>query len=177
LQASVEFVFVQALQCASQFAGSRRLRGRELARGAAHVLGQMPELIAHLLAIVDHFVNFLGGRIGHLLAAGASGILLSHQIAHFVGLLLLLSSHLLGRLRHLIEAAGGVLLLRSAEQASGLAKAIRRAPGIGRAGILPGGALHVFVSLAQAIERLLCGLLPAIGGLLLRLPGTRGAGR
>ncbi len=100
------------------------------------------------------------------LAGGASGILLCHQIAHVIGLLLLPGSQLVGGLRHGIEAAGGVLLFQTTEQVGGFAQAIGRAARIGCAGILRDGALHVLVGLAQAVERLLRGLLAAVGGLV-----------
>jgi hypothetical protein len=166
LHASVKSVFVQAIERAPQLGGSRRLGGRELAGGAAHVLGQARQVIAHLLAIVDHLVHFLGGRVALLLTGGASGILLSHQVAHLIRLLLLLGGQLIGRLGHGVEVAGCVLLLRASKQAFGFAQAVGGAAGIGRAGILGGGALHVLVGLAQAVERLLGGLLATVGGLV-----------
>ena len=85
-----------------------------------------------------------------------------------IRLLLLPGRQLIGRLGHRVEAAGGVLLLRAAKQVGGFAQAVGGAAGIGRAGILGGGALHVFVGLAQAVERLLRGLLAAVGGLFAR---------
>ena len=100
------------------------------------------------------------------LAGGASGILLSHQVAHAIRLLLLPRRQLFGRLGHRVEAAGGVLLLHAAQQVGGFAQAVGGAAGIGRAGILRGGALHVVVGLAQAVERLLGRLLAAVGGLI-----------
>jgi hypothetical protein len=166
LHARAEIVFVQPLDRAPQPAGSRRLRGRELARRAAHLLGEASQVIGHLLAIVDHLVDFLGGRILRRRATGARGILLRHQIAHVIRLLLLLGRQLIGRLGHRVETAGGVLLLRAAQQIGGFAQAIGRAAGIGGAGILGGRAPHVFVGLAQAVERLLGRLLAAVGGLL-----------
>ena len=106
-----------------------------------------------------------GGRVVRRLAGGASGILLSHQVAHVIGLLLLLGRQLIGGLGHRVEAAGGVLLLHAAKQVGGFAQAVGGAAGIGRAGILRGGAPHVVVGLAQAVERLLGRLLAAVGGL------------
>ncbi len=114
----------------------------------------------------DHFVDFLGGRIFLGLAGGASGVLLRHQVAYAIGLLLLLGGQLIGCLSHRIEAAGGVLLLEAGEQVGRFSQAIGGSAGIGRAGVLGGGAPHVIVGLAQAIERLLGRLLAAIGGLL-----------
>ncbi len=62
LHASAEIVFVHAIQCAPQFAGCARLRGRELACRVAQLLRESRQVIGHLLAIVDHFVDFLRGR-------------------------------------------------------------------------------------------------------------------
>ena len=105
-------------------------------------------VVAHLLAIVDHFVDFLARGILRRLAGGAGGILLRHQVAHVIGLLLLPGGQLIGGLGHGVEAAGGVLLLQAAQQVGGLAQAVGGAAGIGRAGTLRGGAAHVFVGLA-----------------------------
>ena len=171
LHASAEIVFVHAFERAPQLAGSRRLRGRELARRGAHLLGEARQVIGHLLAIVDHFVDFLGGRVVRRLAGGASGILLRHQVAHVIRLLLLPGRQLIGRLGHRVEAAGGVLLLHAAKQVGGFAQAVGGAAGIGRAGILGDGAPHVVVGLAQAVERLLGRLLAAVGGLVRGLLG------
>ena len=63
LHAGAEIVFVHAIERATQLAGSRRLRGRELARRGAHLLGEARQVVGHLLAIVDHLVDFLGGRV------------------------------------------------------------------------------------------------------------------
>ena len=166
LHAGAEIVFVHAVERAAQLGGSRRLRGRELARRVAHLLREARQVVGHLLAIVDHLVDFLGGRVVRLLAGGASGILLRHQVAHVIRLLLLLGRQLIGRLGHRVEAAGGVLLLHAAQQVGGFAQAVGGAAGIGRAGALRGGAPHVVVGLAQAVERLLGRLLAAVGGLL-----------
>ena len=112
--------------------GSRRLRGREFARRGADLLGETRQVIGHLLAIVDHLVDFLGGRGALLLAGGASGILPRHQVAHMIRLLLLPGRQLFGRLGHRVEAAGCVLLLHAAEQVGGLAQAVGGTAGIGR---------------------------------------------
>jgi hypothetical protein len=136
LHAGAEIVFVQAIQRAAQFARSRRLGGREFARSIAHLLGEVRQVIGHLLAIVDHLVDFLGGWAGRLLAGGASGVLPGHQVPHVVGLLLLPRRQLVGRLGHRVEAAGGVLLLRAAQQVCGFAQAVCGAAGVGGAGIL-----------------------------------------
>jgi hypothetical protein len=74
---------------------------------------------------------------------------------------------LIGSLSHRFETSRGILLLRSAESVGRLTKTVRGAPRIGRTGVLRSGALHVFVGLAQAIERLLRGLLTAVRSLLL----------
>ena len=79
LQAGAEIVFVHAIERAPQLAGSRRLRGREFARRVAHLLGQARQVIAHLLAIVDHFVDFLWRRILRRLIGGLCGIQLGHK--------------------------------------------------------------------------------------------------
>ena len=150
------------------------MRGRELARCIAQLLGEARQVIGHLLAIVDHFVDFLGGRVIGRLAGGASGILLSHQVAHVIGLLLLPRGQLIGRLGHRVEPAGGVLLLQAAQQVGGFAQAVGGAAGIGRTGILGDGAPHVVVGLTQTVERLLGGLLAAVGGLVRGLLGIAG---
>ncbi len=108
------------------------------------------------------------------LAGGARGILAGHQIANMIGLLLLPPSQLFGGLRHRVEAAGGILLLHSAKQVGGFAQAVGGAAGIGRAGILGGGALHVVGGLAQAVERLLRRLPAAVCGLVRGLLGIGG---
>jgi hypothetical protein len=127
------------------------------------------------LAIVHHFVDFLRRRVGRLLAGGASGIHLGHQIAHAIRLLLLLSGQLIGSLGHGVEAAAGVLLLESAKQIGGFAQAVGCATGIGCARILRGCAPHIVIGLAQTVERLPGRLLTALGGLvrgLLRIGGS-----
>ncbi len=174
LHARTEIVFVHAIERAPQLGGSHRLRGRELARGVAHLLREPRQVIAHPLAIVDHFVNFLGGWVSLLLAGGAIRGLLSYQVAHVIGLLLLPGRQLLGRSGHRVEAAAGVLLLHAAQQVGGFAQALGGAAGIGRAGILGDGAPHVVVGLAQTVERLLGGLLAAVGALVRGLPGIGG---
>jgi hypothetical protein len=90
LQARTEIVFVHAIERTAQFPGSPRLRRRQFTGSLAHLLGQARQIVAHLLAIVDHFVDFLGGRVFLLLSRGASGVLLSHQLPHAIRLLLLL---------------------------------------------------------------------------------------
>ena len=82
-----------------------------------------------------------------------------------IRLLLLAGGQLIGGLGHRVEATGGVLLLHAAKEVGGLAQAVGGAAGIGCAGILRSGALHVVVGLAQTVERLLGGLLAAVGGL------------
>ena len=74
LHAGAEIVFVHAVERAAQLAGRRRLRGRELARRGAHLLREARQVVAHLLAIVDHFVDFLRrkGTFGGLPAARAA---------------------------------------------------------------------------------------------------------
>jgi len=62
------------------------------------LLGEARQVVGHLLAIVDHFVDFLGGRAVRRLAGGASGILLRHQVTHAIRLLLLPGRQLIGRL-------------------------------------------------------------------------------
>jgi len=47
-----------------------------------------------------------------------------------------------------------------------LTQAVGGTAGIGRAGIPGDGAPHVFVGLTQTVERLLGGLLTAVGGLI-----------
>jgi hypothetical protein len=163
LQAGTEIVFVHAIECTPQLAGSRGLRGSELACRVSQLLGKVRQVIGHLLAIVDHFVDFLGGGGGLLLAGGVSGILPGDQVAHAIGLLLLPGRQLLGCLGHRVEAAGGVLLLHATKQVGGFAQAVGGSAGIGGAGILGSGSLHVVLGLAQAVERLLGGLLAAIG--------------
>jgi hypothetical protein len=169
LHSGAEIVFIDALKGAPQFGRGAGLRRREFARGGTQLLGQPLQIVAHFLAIIDHFVDFLGGRIGLRLTGGTRGILLSHQVSYVIGLLLLPGRQLIGCLGHRVEAAGGILLLRSTKQIGGLPQAISGAARIGRAGILRDGALHVVVGLAQAVERLLrllrC-LLAAVGGLL-----------
>ena len=91
--------------------GSRGLRGRQLARRAAHLLSEARQLIGGVLAIAHHLVNFLGRRTGRLPAGVVIGILARNQVAHTVGLRLLLGGELLGGLGQGVEAAGGVLLL------------------------------------------------------------------
>jgi len=86
-------------------------------------------------------------------------------------LLFLLLRQAVGGLRHGVEAGGGVLLFDSAKQIGGFAQAVGGAAGIGRAGILRGGAAHVVAGLAQAVERLLGGLLASGGGLTRGLAG------
>src|SRR5579863_1689182 len=129
----------------------------------------MGQIVRHLLAIVDHFVDFLRSDVLRLLAGGSGGFLFGDQIAHVIRLLLLAGRQLIGRLGHRVEATGGVLLLHASKKIGGLAEAVGRAAGIGRAGVLGGGALHVLVGLAQAVERLLGRLLAAVGGLFRRL--------
>jgi hypothetical protein len=62
-------------------------------------------------------------------------------------------------------------LFDSAKQIGGFAQAVGGSAGIGRAGILGGGAAHIVAGLAQTIERLLGGLLAAAGGLIRGLTG------
>jgi hypothetical protein len=73
---------------------------------------------------------------------------------------------LFGRLSHRAEATAGVLLLQAPKQVGSFAQAVCGTACIGRTGILRDGALHVFISLAQTIKRLLGCLLPTVGGLL-----------
>jgi len=166
LHAGAQIVFVQAIERASQLAGRRRLRGRELARRSADLLREVRQVVAHLLAIADHFVEFLLRNVILLLARGARGAPPGNQVPHVVRLLLLPGRQLIGRLGHRLEAAGGVLLLHSAKQVGGFAQTVGGAPGIGRAGIPGDGALEVFIGLTQAVERLLGRLLAAVGSLV-----------
>jgi hypothetical protein len=167
LQAGAEIVFVRAIESASQLRGSPRLCGRKLARCSAHLLGKVRQVIAHLLAIVDHLVDFLGGRISRRFAGSARGALLRDQVAHVIRLLFLSGGQLIGRLRHGVQASGCVLLLHAPKQASCLAQAVGRTARIGCAGILGSGAPHVVVGLAQAVKRLLGCLLATVGSLSL----------
>jgi hypothetical protein len=128
------------------------------------------------LAIVDHFVDFLGGGVVLRLAGGASGILLSHQVAHVIRLLLLLGGQLIGCFGHRVEATRGVLLLHAAKQIGGLAQAVGGAARICCAGILGYSPFHVVVGLAQTVECLLGRLLAAVGSLVRGLLGSGGAG-
>jgi hypothetical protein len=163
-----QIVLVHAFERAAQLAGSRRLRGSELTRRIAQPLGKVRQIIAHLLAIIHHFVDFLLGRpFWRLLAGSARRAQLGDQITHVVGLLLLPSGELVGRLGHRFETPGGILLLRTAESIGRLTQAVCGAARIGRTGILRSGALHVVVGLAKAVERLLRGLLTAVRSLLL----------
>jgi hypothetical protein len=155
LQARAKIAFVDAFERASQLVRSRRLRWGKFACRGPQLLSQVRQVIGHLLAIGDHFVDFLSGKSLLLLAGGAGGILLGDQIANMIGLLLLFVRQLSGRLGHRVEAAGGVLLLHAAKQIRGFAQAVGRAAGIGRAGILGSGAPHVVVGLTQTVERLL----------------------
>jgi hypothetical protein len=172
LHASAKVVFVHTTKGAPQLARSRRLGGREFARGIAHLLGEARKFVAQLLAIVHHFVDVLGGRVGQRLAGAARGTLLSQQPTHAIGLLLLLGRQSIGRFGHRVEPAGVVLLLNAAQQIGGLAQAVGGAAGIGRSGIARHCAPHIVVSLSQSVERLLGCLLAAVGGLLRGLPGT-----
>src|SRR5580658_1071805 len=165
LHARAEIVFVHAIEGAAQPVGSCGLRRRELARRAAHLLRKTPQVVGQLLAIGDHFVDFLRGGVCHLPAGRSRGILLRQQVAHVIRLLFLLGGQLIGRFSHGVQAAGGVLLLHAAEQIGGLAQAVGGAAGVGRTGILGDGAPHVVIGLAQAVERLLRRLLAAVGGL------------
>jgi hypothetical protein len=174
LHAGSKIVFVHATECAPQLGRRPRLRGRKLARCVADSLRKTRQIIRHLLAIVDHFVDVLSGRIVRLPACGGSGFLLRNQVAHVIRLLLLTSRQLLGRLSHRVETAGRILLLETAKQIGGLTQSVGRTPGIGRAGILRDGAPHIFVGLAQALERPLGSLLTAIGGLVRGLLGIVG---
>ena len=89
LQAGTQVVFVHAIERAAQLGRGGRLSGRKLARCAAQLLGKARQVVAHLLAIVDHFVDFLGGWIGRGFATRARCGLLIHQVAHAIGLLFL----------------------------------------------------------------------------------------
>ena len=115
LHAGAKIVFVHAIERAPQLARSRGLRRRELVRGGAHLLGEARQVVGHLLAVVDHFVDFLGGRIAQRLAVRARGTLLRQQVADAIRLLLLLARQLIGRFGHGVEAARGVLLLHAAQ--------------------------------------------------------------
>lgn len=153
------------------------MRRRKLARLRPHLLFQARQFVGYLLAILNHLVEFLRGRILRLLACRASCVELRHQIAYFVGLLLLLSRHLLGVFRHRIETTGGVLLLRSAQESGRFPQTLGRASRVSRTRIRRGRTLHVFVGLAQTIQRLLSRLLTAVGGLLRGLLGIASARR
>jgi hypothetical protein len=142
------------------------LRRRKLARLRPHLLFKVRQSVGNLLPILDHLVEFLRGGILRRLARRASRVHLRHQIAYLIGLLLLLSRHLLGFFLHRVEAAGRVLLLRSTQESGRFTQTLGRAARIGSARIRRGGPLHVFVGLAQTIQRLLSRLLTAVGGLL-----------
>lgn len=159
LHTAVEIVLIHAIERAAQLRRSARLLGSQFTRCTADLLRKPPEIVGHLLAVADHFVDFLGRRIFGLLASVPRGIQLTHEFAHTIGLLLLPRLQLIRCLRHRIQAAGGVLLLRTAEEISGFTKAISGAASIGGTGALGGSTPHVFVRLAQSIERLLGGLL------------------
>lgn len=165
LESSTEVVFIHARQRTAQFARRRGLGRSQFAGCGAHLLGQTGQFVADLLAIVDHLVDVLSGRILRLFARSLRGILLRHQLTNVVGLLLLSGGELFGRLGHGADSTGCVLLLQSAEEVGGLAETVGRAPGIGGAGTACRGASHVVIRLAQAVERLLCRLASAVGGL------------
>jgi hypothetical protein len=78
LQAGAEILLIYSIERAPQLAGGRRLRGREFARGGAHLLSETRQVIGYLLAVIDQFVYFLGGRVARRLAGGARCILVSH---------------------------------------------------------------------------------------------------
>lgn len=166
LQARAEIVLVEPLKRVAQLARSRRLGRRELADRRAHLLREMRKIVSHLLAVVDHFVDFLSRWILRLLAPGACGVHLRDDVAHVIGLLLLARGELVGRLRHGTETPGGILLLAPGEEVGRLAQAIGGAARIGGAGVLRSGALHVLIGLAEAIESLLRCLLAAVSSLL-----------
>lgn len=136
LETRSEIGFIGALEGAAQFGGDSRLRGREFARGVSDLLGKTGKVVTHLLAIVDHFVDFLGGRDLRLLSGGAGGILLRHYVAHFIGLLLLAGGELFGGLRHGVDACAGILLLHTSQGVGGLPQAVGGASSVGRTGIL-----------------------------------------
>jgi hypothetical protein len=166
LQASGEIILIHAFERTPQFGGGRGLSGRQLARRTAYLLGEARQIVSHLLAILDQLVDFLGRRILLRLARRASGILLRDQIANLIGSLFLLGRQLLGGLCHRIETTRGVLLLLAAQQIGSFAQTVGRPARVGRIGPLGSGAAHVFVGLAQAVERLLGRLLPVVGLLL-----------
>jgi hypothetical protein len=129
------------------------------------------------LAIIDHFVYILRSGASRLAASRSGGTLLSDQVSHMIRLLLLAVRQLFGCLRHVVQAARGVLLLCASQQIGSLAQTVCGTARIGRAGGLGRRALHVFVGLAQAVERLLGRLLAVIGCLvrgLLRIRRARG---
>jgi hypothetical protein len=100
LHAGAEVAFVHAINRAAQLSGSRRLGRRELARTSTNLLGEARQVVGHLLAIIDHFVDILGGQRLRLLARCASGRLLRYQVAHAICLLFLPGRQLFGRLSH-----------------------------------------------------------------------------
>jgi len=136
LKTRSEIGFIRALKSAAQFGGSTGLGGREFARRIADLLGQPRKIVAHLLAIIDHLVDFLRGRDLRLLARSACRVLLRHDVAHLIRLLLLPCRELLGGLRHGADASAGILLLHASEQVCGLAQAVGRATGVGGTRIL-----------------------------------------
>jgi hypothetical protein len=172
LQPRSEAGFIHAVERTPQSCRGRLLGTAEFARLVAHLLREVPQIVAHLLTITDHFVNFLSRRVCLRLTGGARGILLSNQIADMICLLLLSRSQLIGRLRHGVQAAGSILLLHTAEQIRGLTQTVGCTTGIGRTGGLGGRALHIVGSLPQAVERLLGRLLATVSrlGLLVLVP-------
>src|ERR1700680_3588219 len=104
LQSSAEIVFVHAIDRATQLGRSGWLCRCELTRRRTHLLSEMRQVVGHLLAIVYHFVDFLGRWIVRRLAGGASGSDLSDQVAHMIRLLLLPIRQLIRGLGHRTEA-------------------------------------------------------------------------
>jgi len=95
-----EVALVCAINCASQLRRSRRLGWRKLSRRRSQLLLEARKIVAHLLAIVHHLVDFGRRWTRGRLSSGASGVLLSDQIAHMIRLLFLLGCQLLGRFGH-----------------------------------------------------------------------------
>jgi hypothetical protein len=128
LHTRAEIGFIHAPYGAPQLVGSRRLRGRQFACRGAQLLREMIQVIAHLLAFTDHFVDVLRGYRWRGFSGSARRIHLSHQIAHVICLLLLPGCKLVGGLGHRIETACGVLLLHAAKQVRSLAQAVGSSP-------------------------------------------------
>jgi len=76
LHAVVEIVLIHGVERTAQFAGGAGLRGGEFTGCTTDLLRQARELIAGLLALIHHLVEFLGGRELGLLPGGALGGLL-----------------------------------------------------------------------------------------------------